>query len=79
MLEKRQLISNLLNEFPQLGRRWEADSKRLGHDANLYLDISLFVHFLMDELYEKEKYQQVRAAFEQMEQFLRNGTTEVRE
>jgi len=79
MMEKRQLISNLLHEFPQMGKRWEADSGRLEHDANLYLDISLFVHFLMDELYEKEKYQQVRAAFEQMEQFLRNGTTEVRE
>src|SRR5271168_3870337 len=79
MLEKRQLISQVLHEFPQFRKRADTGSRRSGDDAKAYLDLALFVRFLTDDLYEKENYQQVRAAFEQMEEFLRSGTAEVRE
>jgi len=79
MLEKRQLISHLLHEFPQFGNRADTGAKKSGDEAKPFLDLALFVRFLTDELYEKENYQQVRAAFEQMEEFLRSGTAEVRE
>jgi hypothetical protein len=79
MLEKRQLISQLLQEFPEFGGRGHADSRSSEHNAKQYLDLSLFARFLTDELYEKENYQQVHAAFERTEEFLRHGTAEVRE
>jgi len=79
MLEKHQLISHLLREFPQFRTRWDQHPKRSAHDAGGYLDLSLFVRFLTDELYEEEDYKRVNAAFDQMEQFLKNGTAEVRE
>ena len=79
MLEEHHLISHLLCEFPQFRRRWEEDSSRSGLDARPYLDMSRFVRFLTDELYEKENYKQIHVAFERMEQFLRDGTAGVRE
>ena len=79
MLEKCQLIPHLLHEFPQFESSAHAVCKSSEQDARRYPDLALFVRFLTDELYEKENYQQVRAAFEQMEEFLRNGTAEVHE
>jgi hypothetical protein len=78
MLEEHQLISHLLCEFPQFRSRWDEDPERSGV-ARPYLDMSRFVRFLTDELYEKEDYKQVHSAFERMEQFLRDGTAGVRE
>jgi hypothetical protein len=78
-MDKHPLLSHLLREFPEFRSRWDEHSKRSGHDAGPYLGMSLFVRFLMDDLYEKEDYKQVHAAFDEMEQFLRNGTAEVQE
>ncbi len=38
-----------------------------------------FAHFVTDELYEQGNYERVHAAFDQMEEFLRDGSPEVRE
>jgi len=78
-MEKHQLISHLLLEFPEFRSRCAENSERLGHDAGPYTDLSLFVDFLTDELYEKGNYKQVKTVFEQMEEFLRDGSGEVRE
>lgn len=79
MLEKQHVIPQLLREFPQFRSRWEQDCKKWGHDAGPYFDMSSFVRFVIDDLYEKGHYQQVRAAFELIELFLTDGTVEVRE
>lgn len=79
MLEMQQLIPHLLREFPQFRSRWDAHTKRSGYDAGPYADMSIFVHFLTDELYEEGKYKQVHTAFERIEQFLKDGTAGVRE
>ncbi|PYX79617.1 MAG: hypothetical protein DMG70_27110 [Acidobacteria bacterium] len=79
MLEKQHVISHLLREFPQFRSRWEQDSKKWRRDGGQYLDMLSFVRFVIDDLYEKGLYQQVRAAFELIELFLTDGTAEVRE
>jgi hypothetical protein len=79
MLEKQHVISRLLREFPQFRSRWEQDCNQGRRDAGQYLDMSSFVHFVIDDLYEKGLYQQVRAAFGLIELFLTDGTAEVRE
>ena len=76
MLQKQELISHLLREFPQFRMRLaECPSDAAGP----YRDISLFVRFLTDELYEREKFEQVQAVFQEIELFLKEGTSEVRE
>jgi len=76
MLEKHELISHLLREFPQFRSRREQDASNA---AGPYHDVSLFVRFLTDELYEKKNFAQVQAVFEEMEHFLKEGTSEARE
>jgi hypothetical protein len=75
MLEKQHAISHLLREFPQFRSRWEQDRK----NWQCEFDMSSFVRFVIDDLYEKGHFQQVRAAFELIELFLTDGSDEVRE
>ncbi len=74
MLEKQQVISDLRREFPQfLSRlgRWEDDQTQR-------FSMPVFAHFVIDQLYEHDNDERVRAAFAQMEKFLRDGSQEVR-
>ena len=78
MLQKQQVIPILLREFPDFRKRRNQCARRFEYQASAYPDMSLFVHFLTDELYERENYKQVDDAFQQMEQFLKEGSSEVR-
>jgi signal transduction histidine kinase len=74
MLEKQQVISDLRREFPQFLRRlgrWEDDQTQR-------FSMPVFAHFVIDQLYEHDNDERVRAAFAQMEKFLRDGSQEVR-
>jgi len=78
MLEKHQIVPRLLSEFPGFRARRDECETNLGRDLEIYRDILLFVRFLTDDLYEKQNNKQVLAAFEKMEEFLREGNSEVR-
>ncbi len=78
-MEKQQLMSRPLREFPQFQSRRHEHSKQWQQDAGPCLDMSAFAHFVTDQLYEQGNYQRVHAAFDQMEEFLRDGSQEVRE
>ena len=74
MLEKQQVISDLQHEFPQFLSRlgqWEDDQTQR-------FSMPAFAHFVIDQLYEHDNDERVRAAFAQMEKFLRDGSQEVR-
>jgi len=79
LVEKQQLMSRPLREFPQFQSRCHEHSKQWQQDAGPCLDMPAFAHFVTDELYEQGNYQRVHAAFDQMEEFLRDGSQEVRD
>lgn len=79
MLEKQQVMSDLLREFPQFHGRMEEHLRRWGRDEAQCFGMPVFAHFVIDELYEPDNYERVHAAFGQMEKFLRDGSQEVRE
>jgi hypothetical protein len=79
IVEKQQIMSDLLCEFPQFQNRWREHSRQWGEDAGPSLGMVIFAHFVIDGLYERENYEGVQAVFDRMEAFLRGGTQEVRD
>jgi len=79
LVEKQQLMSRPLCEFPQFQSRCPEHSKQWQQDAATCLDMPAFAYFVTDELYEQGSYARVHAAFDQMEEFLRDGSQEVRD
>jgi hypothetical protein len=75
MLEKQQVTSDLLREFPQFlsHAKWTED------DPTRCFSMPVFARFVIDELYEPANYERVHAACGQMEIFIRDGSQEVRD
>jgi len=78
MVEKQQVISHLVHDFPQFGRACGNSFTGWDRDSETYFDIPALVRFLTDELYEKGDYERVHEVFAQIEKFLTDGTPEVR-
>lgn len=72
MLEKHQLVSRLLQELPQLRTGWD-DPWRPSTNLGAYA-----YAICVTDLYEHGDHIRVHAAFDQLEEFLREGTEEVR-
>jgi len=79
MVETKQIMSDLLREFPQFQSRWDDHSRRWGQDAGPCLGMAVFAHFVIDVLYEQQNYARVAAVFGRMEEFFKDGGQEVRD
>jgi hypothetical protein len=79
MVEKQEIMSDLLREFPQFHSRWDEYSRQWGQDAGPCLGMAVFAHFVIDVLYEQQNYERVHAAFGRMEEFFKDGSPEVRD
>ncbi len=73
------LLLSIVKSFPTFSERWKAHLERWrGKPAGSYNDMAEFVHFVVEDLYEKGETAEVRSVFESMEQRLREGDQEVR-
>lgn len=76
-MNSQQIMPELLRDFPEFRARWDEHLKWWnGEEAGLYNDMSAFVQFVIEDLYEKEKLDRVTFAFEKMEEFLKEGDEE---
>jgi hypothetical protein len=68
------LISALVNSFPDFEARWGKQVALWGgKPAGSYNDMAEFVHFVVEDVYEKGEVQNVKKIFEWMEQALVEG------
>jgi hypothetical protein len=73
------VISSLLGSFPEFSGRWKSHIKSWrGESAGSYNDMSEFVHFVVEDLYEKGQIEETRCAFAVLENLLAGGDEEVR-
>jgi hypothetical protein len=79
-MTEAEIMPRLVEEFPEFRPRWEQHlSSWKGKAAGGYNDISVFAHFVVEELYPSGKTQELQRAFDLMEQWLVNGNNKVRE
>jgi hypothetical protein len=75
-----QTIFALVKAFPEFSDRWR---KHLAHwggtPAGSYNDMAEFVHFVVEDLYEKEHTGEVRRAFELLETLFVEGDQPIRD
>jgi len=68
------LIPRLLKEFPEFQSRWEEHLAYWKDETpGAYLDMAEFVHFVVEDLYQKEQTERLRDAFALMEALFANG------
>ena len=80
MLEKEQLIPQLLQAFPEFQDRWNKHVEHWGEqEAGSYNDMAEFVVFVIEDLYDKRKHEQLELVFQQMEEFLKACDQEARD
>lgn len=75
-----EVMPRLIAEFPGLRPRWEEHLQFYeGKSPGNYVDISLFVRFIVQDLYPSGKIEEVQRAFDLMEHWLKNGHANVRQ
>lgn len=74
------IISRLLKEFPDFQSRWH-EHKAFWEDeaAGSYNDVSVFVHFLVEELYPSGDAKRVQLAFNLFEGWLCTGDPRIQD
>jgi hypothetical protein len=67
-------ISVLVREFPDFSKRWKDHIARWGGDAGgHYIEMAEFVHFVVEDLYEKRNLDETRRAFYCLEKLFKDG------
>jgi len=71
------IILTLLNAFPAFASRWRKPVEYWGGEpAGAYIDMAEFVHFVVEDLYEKAELDDVGSVFQIMERLLAEGGQE---
>ena len=71
------LIAMLVESFPAFSKRWRSHIASWGGEvAGSYVEMAEFVHFFVEDLYEAGEYDEVRRAFEKLEQLLSGADQE---
>jgi len=74
------VLVELLNHFPAFVRRWRDHLEEWGGEpCGAYIGMSAFVHFVIDDLYERGNLIDTRRVFEMMEGLLAEGDQEARD
>ena len=74
------VIPKLVNAFPAFSNRWRKHVAEWGGEpAGSYNDISQFVHFVIDELYEVGNLDETNRVFRLLEDFLVEADQETRD
>lgn len=65
------VLSTLLESFPDFMPRWRKHLARwAGETPGPYIDLAEFVHFVVDDLYEKDRHNELKLVFELFEKLL---------
>jgi hypothetical protein len=73
-----EIMSSLLTTLPTFSARWRKHVEYWGGEpAGPYNDMAEFVHFVVEDLYEKEDLDGVRRAFQLMERLLVGASQEI--
>jgi hypothetical protein len=73
------LIFEITKAFPEFAPRWkEHVAYWQGHPAGAYLDLAEFVHFVVEDLYDKGGVQEVQRTFDFMELALVTGNEDTK-
>jgi hypothetical protein len=79
-LSRNDIFRSLLMTFPTFSDRWRKHIEWWrGEPAGDYNDMSEFVHFVVEDLHEKGRLDEVRSAFEFMERQVQLGDQETRD
>lgn len=74
MASTSSAISALVSSFPEFGPRWNKHVVAWGGDrAAPYIDMAEFVHFVVEDLYEKRAAAETQRAFDMLERLLAEG------
>jgi len=69
----------LVEAFPTFADRWREHLAWWGGEpAGAYNDMAQFVHFVVEDLYEKGKLDEIRRAFESLEKLFADGDQDTR-
>lgn len=75
-----ETILTLVNEFPSFFPRWRQHLEHWkGEPAGQYNDMAEFVHFILEDLYEKEHLEDMRQVFDCLERLFAEGNQETRD
>ena len=78
MIDASQMIPLLLHACPSISDKWQEHLEYWdGAEAGLYNDVAVFAHHIV-ELYKQGKTDEFPAIFNQIEQFILNGTEEIK-
>ena len=78
MTKVGELIPRLLSEFPEFQERWDEHVRHWkGESAGSYNDLAEFVHFVVEDLYEKGKIERTRHVFAVVERMLNEGDADI--
>jgi hypothetical protein len=70
----------LVEAFPQFSVRWRDHlANWAGEPAGLYIDMAEFVHFVVEDLYEKQLTAELRRVFDLLEELFANGDQSTRD
>ena len=74
------IISVLVREFPDFSKRWKDHIARWGGEAGgHYIEMAEFVHFVVEDLYEKRNLDETRRAFDCLEKLFEDGDQDARD
>lgn len=69
----------LVEAFPNFADRWREHLAWWGGEpAGTYIDMAEFVHFVVEDLYEKSQFDEIRRAFELLEKLFADGDQDTR-
>ena len=72
-------VWTLVEAFPSFGGRWREHIAWWGGEpAGTYLDIAEFVHYVVEDLYEKSRFDEIRRAFSLLEKLFADGDQDTR-
>jgi hypothetical protein len=75
-----QTICTLVEAFPNFSERWRKHLGNWGGEpAGSYIDMAEFVHFVVEDLYEKEQFDEIRRVFELLEKLFVEGNQSARD
>jgi hypothetical protein len=75
-----QMIYMLVEKFPDFSERWRKHlANWRGEPAGSYNDMAEFVHFVVEDLYEKEKLDEIGRIFQLLEKFFVEGDQATRD
>ena len=73
-------MASLLEAFPRFANRWEKYVESWGGQAQgSYMDMAEFVHFVVEDLYEKGNLDETKRAFQYLEQLLTGANQNTRD